>query len=956
MAIRTYDILLDSYNSTMPEPIIGRQGDKNGAVTLHVTITDRGTAVNLTGQTVNLIAETAKGTAIVADNGGVTLTDAVNGKFDYKIPNALWSESGKIKKAYFSLNDTDGQQTTYDLIFIVKKSIDTSQDKADDYITIIDGTIRDLKTKVDAIYATYQAGDFYSKTESDSRFYSKAQTDEKDTATLASTKSYADTGDSSVLTNAKTYADTQDSKTLTYAKAYADTAANNSIPHFIDSLNTLKSAYPNGDNGIWVTGDGHQYTWYNNTWNDGGVYLSEYLNYGNLISGLLTVDFSNNQATIKSGSFISRPGLSDVQVTNDSTISLGSGNVRYIVYDITNSGLGIYENTNKIGTDKVVLNVITDGALQLPYNRKAVRVVSSSEMLPPERTAVNIGDTIFVNWDTGKVTVPSSTIIETSDNGFVEANVSNVELDFSSFKDRGVEFMLSYDNLAHTYSIDEIEARRTNNTNQGRYYSNLILAIIGLNGLKFLPQGSNIVFRPFGEERDGIPTILNGKMYIDTNNHKINFSSDFILGLQQAGRFESISYSDNITYTDAANGSSINTLYLRLTLHEKYFYVDIYPRQKGDFRILTFWNGKAFGIGDMDRVYVNIVPNGGRPSTKNPINIQQLSRLMYDEKKPTVKIANLGDSTYQITGTDSTEGRWSDLLQPKLIAETGNPNISVVNGGFSGKSIQWIGENFDTYFGSGKQFDGVQFLILGFGLNNGTGFYNLDEIKATTQNVIERINELGISVALATTQATNRTQQQDRQQFHMFAAENAMRKELAYEMNIPLIDLNTATQIFLQHSQVTNSNITFDGLHFAPRGHIFEAEWIESQLSTRCIEFDDEFLIDSTLQNTRSDAPQEWIADNPDFDNGFKTKFLKTGVTTDTLMLDTLLMNMNKKPIALTAYAGTNNSAYLNVNGTNFDLKSGKNVIYISAEIGIYNIKVMSGTGNVDFEGLKFER
>lgn len=170
MAIRTYDILLDSYNSTIPEPIVGRQGDKNGAVALHVTITDRGTAVDLTGQTINLMAETAKGTAVVADNAGVTLTDAASGKFDYDIPNALWSEAGKIKKAYFSLNDSSGQQTTYDLIFIVKKAIDISQEKADDYIAVIDGTVRDLQSKVDAIYASYQAGDFYNKKESDSRF------------------------------------------------------------------------------------------------------------------------------------------------------------------------------------------------------------------------------------------------------------------------------------------------------------------------------------------------------------------------------------------------------------------------------------------------------------------------------------------------------------------------------------------------------------------------------------------------------------------------------------------------------------------------------------------------------------------------------------------------------------------------------------------------------------------
>lgn len=193
MAIRTYDILLDSYNSTMPEPIVGRQGDKNGAVTLHVTITDRGTAVDLTGQTVNLIAETANGTAVVADNDGVTLTDAVNGKFDYAIPNALWSEAGKITKAYFSLNDTDGQETTYDLIFIVKKAIDISQNKADDYITVIDGTIRDLQSKVDAmntdvqtILNAYNQGDFYSRDDIDTKPYMQYK-DTEGTLTTAAT-------------------------------------------------------------------------------------------------------------------------------------------------------------------------------------------------------------------------------------------------------------------------------------------------------------------------------------------------------------------------------------------------------------------------------------------------------------------------------------------------------------------------------------------------------------------------------------------------------------------------------------------------------------------------------------------------------------------------------------------------------------------------------------------------
>lgn len=315
MAIRTYDILLDSYNSTMPEPIVGRQGDKNGAVTLHVTITDRGTAVDLTGQTVNLIAETAKGTAVVADNAGVTLTDAVNGKFDYAIPNALWSESGKITKAYFSLNDTDGQQTTYDLIFIVKKAIDTSQDKADDYITIIDGTIRDLKTKVDAIYTDYQSGNFYNKSETDS----------KDSVTLSSANAYADSKDSLTLSSAKSYTDSKDSLTFSNAKSYTDNSLKgiSSVPETFANLAAIKSKYPNGANGVMVAADnGHKYIWANSTWTDAGIYQSV---------GIADGSVGNNQLSPSAlyGSIVSgapaKINSKDKTLTLESVFNIGYG-------------------------------------------------------------------------------------------------------------------------------------------------------------------------------------------------------------------------------------------------------------------------------------------------------------------------------------------------------------------------------------------------------------------------------------------------------------------------------------------------------------------------------------------------------------------------------------------------------------------------------------------------------
>ena len=48
-----------------------------------------------------------------------------------------------------------------------------------------------------------------------------------------------------------------------------------SVPETFSNLTALKSAYPNGRTGIFVTADtGHKYIWTNNGWNDAGVYQS----------------------------------------------------------------------------------------------------------------------------------------------------------------------------------------------------------------------------------------------------------------------------------------------------------------------------------------------------------------------------------------------------------------------------------------------------------------------------------------------------------------------------------------------------------------------------------------------------------------------------------------------------------------------------------------------------------
>lgn len=209
MAIRTYKVTLDSKNTIAPEPVFLRQGDKTGAVVIDATLMDNGSPVSLDGLTPMFKANTADDQAVIADSTGFNIVNASNGEFTYQVPNALSSVPGRIMTAYFSFSDASGSESTFDVAFVIKKAVDITQSQADNYITIVDGTIQSLQQKIDAmntdvqtILNAFNQGDFYNKT----------QTDSKDADTLASAKSYADTQDTSTLASAKAYADTQDAK------------------------------------------------------------------------------------------------------------------------------------------------------------------------------------------------------------------------------------------------------------------------------------------------------------------------------------------------------------------------------------------------------------------------------------------------------------------------------------------------------------------------------------------------------------------------------------------------------------------------------------------------------------------------------------------------------------------------------------------------------------------------
>lgn len=193
MAIRTYKVTLDSKNSIAPEPVFLRQGDKTGAVVIDATLMDNGTPVSIDDLTPMFKANTADGQAVIIDSTGFNIVNASGGEFTYQVPNALSAVPGKIMTAYFSFSDTSGTESTFDVAFIIKKAVDITKPQADEYITIIDGTLQSLQQKIDAmntdmqtIIDAYNSNAFYSRNDIDAKPYMQYK-DTAGTLTTAAT-------------------------------------------------------------------------------------------------------------------------------------------------------------------------------------------------------------------------------------------------------------------------------------------------------------------------------------------------------------------------------------------------------------------------------------------------------------------------------------------------------------------------------------------------------------------------------------------------------------------------------------------------------------------------------------------------------------------------------------------------------------------------------------------------
>lgn len=329
-------------------------------------------------------------------------------------------------------------------------------------------------------------------------------------------------------------------------------------------------------------------------------------------------------------------------------------------------------------------------------------------------------------------------------------------------------------------------------------------------------------------------------------------------------------------------------------------------------------------------------------------------------------IAFYGDSTFHGTNTtgNGTGGHtFCDVLKKLLTAECGNaPTIYKV--AKAGQDLVYANNNFDANFGEGGIYADTKMLGIGWGINDRLRFKTYKQYKqgvyADLETLINRCFARGIQPFLVTSQATLECGVQSnyadnyplRNSNAMNVCANGAKKELAEKYNIPLLDLNAFTELYLVNSSVPANTIISDRLHFGNVGHIFEAGYFFKEIVSRAVEVagKDKRIISYANQHLKSAVPEDKLSHGiADFKVGAN---YNKGDTTNTKIMD-LYVFVKDYPASITAYKNEGGATYVVVNGTTYAM--GENELALGMlDLGLHHLEVYTGENEMaNFNGFK---
>ncbi|WP_052702822.1 SGNH/GDSL hydrolase family protein [Paenibacillus beijingensis] len=339
-------------------------------------------------------------------------------------------------------------------------------------------------------------------------------------------------------------------------------------------------------------------------------------------------------------------------------------------------------------------------------------------------------------------------------------------------------------------------------------------------------------------------------------------------------------------------------------------------------------------------------------------------------------IAFFGDSTVDgvntaewvgnTVGADSTSpNSFAKKLEDILRKGTNNETLRIYNAGFSGQVASWAATVLDREFSGTSAYRDVKMIGIGFGINDRLGYSNekayRDGFKKHIQEIIYWCYFNQIQPFLLTTQAivqpgvmTEYTKDYPmRTSEHIQSVANEVKRELADEFRIPLIDLNKFTEMFLLYSSHSAQCIISDRLHFGDIGHQYEAELIFTHLCPRTIMVDGYTKIDYSSQSVSDCVPEDWLTMPAAPTDSFKVyvDYVKQDLADMKIMTAWVFINAKKK-LTLKVYKGSSSSdTYIKVNAVTKAL-TGTETVLGQLDMGLHQLEVFTGPSKmVDFKG-----
>ena len=310
---------------------------------------------------------------------------------------------------------------------------------------------------------------------------------------------------------------------------------------------------------------------------------------------------------------------------------------------------------------------------------------------------------------------------------------------------------------------------------------------------------------------------------------------------------------------------------------------------------------------------------------------------------------------------------YSKKLEEFIQEETDNPTARIYNAGYSGHSLNLMLGKREQLFS--QAYSDTKMV----GISMGTNDRNLEvdrtrlekRFKRDLIEYVEWFYSKGIQPFILTSQASvepdtlyesqKLNQLRNKKSEVTHAVINRIKKEVAKEYDLELIDVSKFGELFLTYSQMTGTMIINDKLHFNDAGHLAQAGYIFSKMVDRVVEIDGDEILSFTNQRMRSKVAHEHTTMLDTIEDGFKViaDYTKEN-TSDMLILDFWVLNKSKSTFTLKSYIKESQQTYAMLNGSTIPLTDSEQVLSDSLDIGLHHIQVFTGESDkVDFKGFK---